>query len=527
MTSRDTSSAATGILRDLVTSLAQVAEVPSRRSLGVLRLHDGVDQPPAHCVASCLGGQCGGIAERGCAWLHSVHAGAPDNSLAHGGRCEKGFEVAARPFEMGDGVAWLVSVDGALPGADSTPPAPPHRPEAPPLAAFGALSRLVDQMNQLADENVGLANEVLGSYEQLNLVFDIVRQIINLTERNQIEQVLAQRLAEVLGARSVFIVEGAMSCREYDHHGAASTRLLDSALEGALRSLSERARAERRVLVEPIAGGQVIAGLLELLDGRLNVVVIVREGVETTFTAGNMLLIESVLSFGGQLMRNSELHEKLHRLSFEVTRALVAAIDKKDRYTSGHSERVGFLAALTGRQLALPEEQLQALEWAGLLHDVGKIGIREEVLNKEGPLTADEFEHIKQHPVMGYEILRPIETYEEVLASVLHHHENPDGSGYPHGLNGDSIPLFARIIHVVDIFDALTSTRSYRPAFSIEKALDIIRKDIGVKVDETVTSAFLEALDRYRTTQPEEFARMYGECQQPAHTPPASDGGQP
>jgi HD-GYP domain-containing protein (c-di-GMP phosphodiesterase class II) len=149
------------------------------------------------------------------------------------------------------------------------------------------------------------------------------------------------------------------------------------------------------------------------------------------------------------------------------------------------------------------------MEWAALLHDVGKIGIPEEILCKPGKLTAEEFEVIKQHPRMGFEILRPIGSLGVILDGVLYHHEYPDGSGYPEGLVGSEIPLVARIIHVADTFDALTSTRSYREAFSLEQAFEIIRQEGGRRTDPTVSDAFFRAFEAYRRDELEDFARRF------------------
>ena len=144
-----------------------------------------------------------------------------------------------------------------------------------------------------------------------------------------------------------------------------------------------------------------------------------------------------------------------------------------------------------------------------MLHDVGKIGVPEEILSKPGKLTDEEFEIVKKHPEMGYEILKPISDFEPILEGVLHHHENPDGSGYPHGLAGDAIPLFAGVLHVVDVFDALTSRRSYRDAFSTEKALSIIRSEAGTKLNAELVDAFLRGLQRFQDEQYDLFIEMF------------------
>ncbi len=149
------------------------------------------------------------------------------------------------------------------------------------------------------------------------------------------------------------------------------------------------------------------------------------------------------------------------------------------------------------------------MEWAGLLHDVGKIGIPEEILCKPGKLSPEEFAVIKEHPRMGCEILQPIASLSVILDGVLYHHEYPDGSGYPEGLRGDDIPLVARIVHVVDTFDALTSSRPYRTAFSLKQAIEIMQAEKGRRSDAEVTDAFFRAFEEYRRNHPTDFAARF------------------
>ena len=145
-------------------------------------------------------------------------------------------------------------------------------------------------------------------------------------------------------------------------------------------------------------------------------------------------------------------------------RALAAALDARDPYTAGHSERVSALSVEMGRALGLDETDLGTLRLGALLHDIGKIGVPDEVLRKPETLTGPEFELIRAHPVIGARILRSIPFLAPHLPIVELHHERPDGEGYPYGLRGDAIPLAARIVHVADAYDAMTSARAYRPA---------------------------------------------------------------
>jgi HD-GYP domain-containing protein (c-di-GMP phosphodiesterase class II) len=222
-----------------------------------------------------------------------------------------------------------------------------------------------------------------------------------------------------------------------------------------------------------------------------------------------MLAAESALGYGGQILSNIHIVRHLQQVAVQTVCALVNAIDAKDNYTFGHSHRVAWLARLTGTALGLAKGELQSLEWAGLLHDVGKIGVSERILNKPGPLTPEEFEEVKRHPRIGYEVLRPVERFGAVLDAVLYHHENHDGSGYPEGRRGEEIPLSARIIHVVDIFDALTTTRTYRDRFPLDDAIAVLDRDAGRVTDPIVTTAFVAAIRRHMVENAGDFAQRF------------------
>jgi putative nucleotidyltransferase with HDIG domain len=175
-------------------------------------------------------------------------------------------------------------------------------------------------------------------------------------------------------------------------------------------------------------------------------------------------------------------------------RALAAALDARDPYTAGHSERVSALSVLIARQLALSEAEVDIIRLGALLHDIGKIGVADHILRKPGALSADEFEQIRRHPGLGARILRKVPFLEPHLAIVELHHERPDGKGYPFGLLGDNIPLDARIVHVADAFDAMTSARAYRPARAASVALVELQRYSGTQFDPASVDALREAL---------------------------------
>ena len=172
-----------------------------------------------------------------------------------------------------------------------------------------------------------------------------------------------------------------------------------------------------------------------------------------------------------------------------VIGALATALDARDPYTAGHSERVATLSVAIARELEIPEAEVETLRLGALLHDIGKIGVSDAVLRKPGTLTDEEFEQIKLHPTLGARILKPLHFLAEHIAVVELHHEQPDGHGYPFGLVGDAIPLFARIVHVADAFDAMTTARAYRPGRPVTEAMAELWRHAGTGFDLTVVQA--------------------------------------
>jgi HD domain len=196
--------------------------------------------------------------------------------------------------------------------------------------------------------------------------------------------------------------------------------------------------------------------------------------------------------------------------------ALCQAVETKDLYTRGHSERVARGSAMIAQEVGMRGSRVEAIRYAGMLHDVGKLGVPTTVLQKSGPLTEEEFAAIQLHPMRGIEIVREIGFLDEALAGIMHHHERIDGLGYPMGLAGDEIPEFARVIAVADAFDAMTSNRSYRGARSIEDAVADLRKWSGTQFDPVLVEAFVAALSRAGWHQPQ------AATPQPADSMPAA-----
>ncbi len=177
------------------------------------------------------------------------------------------------------------------------------------------------------------------------------------------------------------------------------------------------------------------------------------------------------------LLRLKQFTDELENAE-TVLFSLALSIEAKDRYTEGHCERLSKYSVAMAERLGLPDELRVALRRAGVVHDIGKIGVPEHILTKPGPLTEEEWKIMKQHPVVGERICSPLKSFRLVLPVIRHHHEKLDGSGYPDGLKGEQIPLTARILQAVDVYDALTTERPYRTALEPQQAFGVIRDEV-------------------------------------------------
>ncbi|MBN2120148.1 MAG: diguanylate cyclase [Candidatus Omnitrophica bacterium] len=189
-----------------------------------------------------------------------------------------------------------------------------------------------------------------------------------------------------------------------------------------------------------------------------------------------------------------QLTTMLDRTTLETIIAFATAIKAKDFYTAEHTERTVTIALVIGRKLNLEEQQLEIIRYAAMLHDLGKVGIPESILQKPGELTAEEFKKIKKHPVIGAEILRPLHPLIKIIPSILYHHERIDGHGYPYGLKNNQIPIEAKVVALADSFQALVSDRPYRKAYEFKKALKIISRESGSHFDPEVVKAFTRSI---------------------------------
>ncbi|MFM1824117.1 MAG: Cyclic di-GMP phosphodiesterase response regulator RpfG [Planctomycetota bacterium] len=337
------------------------------------------------------------------------------------------------------------------------------------------------------------ASEQLGvAWEELHLLHSLSAEMaVGVAPRLFVERTLSEVRRTIGCGWVAFRVHGAAASLLGLEDGAV---VGDGAeLAGARRILEESARGDGRAapcvtqefVLSPVQREEVVLGLLAAGD---------REGGDGAMSSVERTLVESAAGHLAVFLDNARLYRDLDAMFVGAMSALVSAIDAKDPYTRGHSQRVALLSRRIAESLGLKAADLRSIYIAGLVHDVGKIGVPEEILRKEGRLSDGEFEAIKRHPEIGWRILRDIPQFAPVLDGVRYHHERFDGRGYPHGLAGRDIPLFARIIAVADTFDAMSSNRVYRAARPRDEVFAEMRRVSGQQFDPEILAAFL-ALD--------------------------------
>ena len=247
-------------------------------------------------------------------------------------------------------------------------------------------------------------------------------------------------------------------------------------------TVGEGMRAE---LTVPLYSGPELWGALDLQSPEPD-----------AFSEEDAALVQTIADHIGTALRTADLYRRLEQAYLGTAEALAAALEAKDDYTADHARSIADLAVEVGRELELDEDALRDLRYGAIFHDIGKIAIPDAILNKAGPLTDDEFEVVKTHPIVGEQILAPVPGLDGVRRIVRHDHERWDGTGYPDGLRGPQIPVGARIVLVVDSWHAMVSDRPYRKGIGDEAARKELMEYAGTQFDPTVVAAFVRVLDR-------------------------------
>jgi response regulator RpfG family c-di-GMP phosphodiesterase len=342
--------------------------------------------------------------------------------------------------------------------------------------------------NLLLKEQLGLyqLSEAMGSSTSLeamlNLAVDAAKSIIGV---GAVSILVKETTA---GIPVPYTIKGEPADEEaadllLGKHQICRTCLKDSTPQTVSRKIKGRQPIIRTLAANPLMYRGEVIGLLN----------VIREDCYMPLTPGQMHLLSIIASKAASAIENSRLYEHLQSSYLTAIRALANAIEARDRYTRGHTERVTILADLVASRLGWSEEKRAELKMGCTLHDIGKIGVPDAVLNKPGKLTEEEREQMEFHPQMGARILDGIDYLAPAIPYVMHHHERYDGTGYPHGLAGENIPIEGRLLSVVDTYDAIVSDRPYRQGAPPEKAIEELKNFRGVQFDPEIVDVLISA----------------------------------
>lgn len=399
-------------------------------------------------------------------------------------------------------------------------------PEQPATASGSSCGAVLNAMLDILAEGSSkereidsLAGELALRYEEIELLYEIDEKIPLRSYTASVVEYVAEKAFSVINCSCLAWIAarggapGAQGeCRVFwtPKDTQPSSTMLRLEAEQLARAISERCiRAGQPQAITSLDRDAELSSFAS----ELNSVLCLPMNVETDFygclvafkprgdqfTSYELKIMTALARKGAFVMRDSRLYEDLDSLFFNLIKLLVNTIENKDEYTKGHSQRVKTFTVRLAELMSLGKAEIDTLNLSGLLHDIGKQGIPDAVLKKEGKLTEEERALINTHPIRGVNLIKHIKQFERCLPHIRHHHERIDGKGYPDGLKGQEIPQGARIIAVADTYDALTSDRCYRPRFTTEKAFDIVAEVSGAQLDPDVAKLMLD--------HREEFAR--------------------
>jgi HD-GYP domain-containing protein (c-di-GMP phosphodiesterase class II) len=424
--------------------------------------------------------------------------------------------------------AWRreVVVEGQVVGLVAVTSAEDHEP-ADLLEA--AAHVLAERLRAELEKNA-LAGEILTKLQELNTLYEVSANLANARDVAAVgNEVLSRAMGTIAPdwaafvaydpERSQFRIMAVMGARdglargwrvvEQDSHVWIA---MNSGEPVLVPEVTEADRARLRRDIGPIAerATSLLAVPTCAAHQPLGALVLLAGPTRPAFTSVDAKLLMAMASQAAVAAGHLRLYEGSKEMFLSTVWSLASAIDAKDAYTHGHSQRVARYAAALGRAVGFDEQEVERLELSAVLHDVGKIGVPEIILNKPDRLTAAEMAVMKTHPQKGAEILSSIRAMRDIVPGVLHHHERFDGLGYPNGLKAHNIPLHARIILVADTFDAMTSSRPYRLALPLNVAIAELKRCTGTQFDPRLSETMVTLIQR-GLVKPAEGAEL-GSC---------------
>ncbi len=365
--------------------------------------------------------------------------------------------------------------------------------------------RLQEELQKARLEAQQLSLVLSEAWDELTLLYDLAEQLRGLLDIQKVVHLIAERTRELMDMEGVAVMlkepEGEWNIaiafcspdREEWLRASWGKSIADSIVrQGKGTILNDLFDHPRWGSIAAAFGIANIVAVPLNPKGHMQGVLVVWNKRQGDWMAGELKLLSTIAAQGGGVIESAYLFQQLQETFHGTISALASAVDAKSRWTAGHSHRVTQFALQLAADLGFTEQELQQVHLSGLLHDIGKVGVPDAILDKPGPLSDEEWTTMKRHPVIGYEILKNIRQFHgPILDGVLYHHERVDGKGYPLGLKGKDIPLIGRLLSVADGFDAMTSDRPYRAGMPVEKALQILTEGAGTQWDRELALRFV------------------------------------
>lgn len=378
---------------------------------------------------------------------------------------------------------------------------------------------------EIKDDDINLINDLIHnfhSFQELkdnnNILFELINILKETSESENIDDVIEKSIKIT---KKILATQGASILLKDDKTNELYFKVIDSDKSEKIKEIrvpidkgiaGYTARTGEALIVNDVSkfpefysnvdekSGFITKSILSAPIRPLGKIIGVIEAVNkikgTDFNDRDLEILKTIGDIIGINIINSLLYQRLNNLSTNIIKSLISALEARDEYTKGHSLRVQIFSSKIARAMGLSPKEIKEIELSAILHDIGKIGIPDSILRKPDKLTDEEYEIIKKHPTIGYNILSSIEGLENILDGIKYHHERFDGKGYPEGLKGKEIPLVARIIAIADTLDAMTSDRPYRKGLPIEYALEEIKKCKNSQLDPEIVDAFLNSFTR-------------------------------
>lgn len=359
-----------------------------------------------------------------------------------------------------------------------------------------SLANILTYMANAEYEKKILINETLDKYREITLLYNVSEKITSCLDKKKASKLAiseATRLISATNAQVSVVHRDSKKLEKvaefYDEKAEckadnSSKELVNQVMnKGAGEIINDANGSKSSLICAPLKIKDKTVGIIKLENSN-----------QVNYSSEDLKLLNAIATQAAIAIENANLYDSLREAFFETVQILVEVVEKRDSYTAGHARRVAIYSTAIGEELGLTKTDLTKVKLAALLHDIGKIGIQDEILLKKGKLTNEEYEAIKKHPILGAELLENITQFKDIVPYVRSHHERYDGRGYPDGIHKENIPLVSRILAVADSFDAMTSNRPYRPTMNREYAFDELKKNASTQFDPMVVEAFLKRI---------------------------------